>query len=73
VLRHTPAHQVIESRFALHIEMDDFTVQDGLARNRRSDGGRKLREALIRRSPARYQPTLPRVDIPESAEAIIFI
>ena len=42
VLRVPAAHQVIESRFALHIEMDDFTVQDGLARNRRSDGGAKM-------------------------------
>src|SRR5215831_14607106 len=41
MLRRTPAHQVIESRLTFGIKMDDFAVQDGLARNRRSDGGRK--------------------------------
>jgi hypothetical protein len=44
MLRRTSAHQVIESRLAFGVEMDDFAVQDGLARNHRSDGDANLRE-----------------------------
>ena len=65
VLRGPAPHQLVKLWLTFGIKMDDFAVQDGLSRNRRPDGGAKLREAFVNRPLPRYQPALTRIDVRE--------
>src|SRR5690606_25207658 len=66
------AQQIVELRSAFGVETNDLTIEDGLGSDHARERLRQRCKAAIHIAIAREQPALPRCDLSDSPEAVIF-